>query len=435
MVQYKFDTLSLHAGQSPDERHGSRAVPIHQTTSYVFQDTDHAAALFNMEVGGHLYSRLTNPTVAVLEQRLAALDGGVAAVATSSGMAATFVTVLALCSAGDHIVCSSKMYGANVNLFEHTLRRYGVTATFVHPNDLDAIRAAMRPETKMFFGEIIGNPGLDVMDLPAVAMICKEAHVPVVIDATFNTPWMIRPLDHGANIVVHSLTKWMGGHGVALGGAVIDGGNFDWGKDDRFPMINGPHFGYQGVNLWEEFGPSAFSARVRTEGMMNLGPCLSPQNAFYILQGLETLPLRMEKHMTNTAKMVAFLNDHDQIAWVTHPSNPNHPDHDTAMRLLPKGQGSIIACGIKGGRDGGRAFIENVQLASHLANVGDAKTLVIHPGSTTHSHLTSDAMKAAGLTDDLIRISVGLEDFDDLAADFNQALRAASRASVKGAAT
>ncbi|MEO0487708.1 MAG: O-acetylhomoserine aminocarboxypropyltransferase [Pseudomonadota bacterium] len=435
MADYKFDTLSLHAGQSPDARFGSRAVPIHQTTSYVFQDTEQAAALFNMEIGGHIYSRLTNPTVAVLEQRLAALDGGVAAVATASGMSAVFVTVLALCSAGDHIVASSQMYGANINVFEHTFKRYGVETTFVKPNDPAAIKAAIQPNTKMVFGEVIGNPGMDIMDVPAVAAITKAANVPLVIDATFNTPWMFKPIEHGANIVIHSLTKWMGGHGVALGGAVIDGGNFDWGATPgKFPTLTTPHFGYQGVNLWEEFGPMAFSLRVRTEGMMNAGPCMSPQNAFYILQGLETLPLRMERHMSNTAKMLDFLTNHDQIAWVKHPAVPDHPDHETALRLMPKGQGSIISIGVKGGRAAAAAFIESVELASHLANVGDSKTLVIHPGSTTHSHITAEAMAAAGLTDDLVRVSVGLEDFDDIAADFSQALKAASRAAPKMAA-
>ncbi|MDG1530431.1 MAG: O-acetylhomoserine aminocarboxypropyltransferase [Paracoccaceae bacterium] len=424
---FKFDTLALHAGHSPDERHGSRAVPIHQTTSYVFQDTEHAAALFNMEVGGHIYSRLTNPTVAVLEQRLAALDGGVAAVATASGMSALFVTVMALCSAGDHIVSSSQMYGANINLFEHTLSRYGVTTTFVAPNDPEAIKAAIQPNTKMVFGEVIGNPGMDIMDIRAVGKISAEAGIPLVIDATFNTPWMIQPLKHGANIVIHSLTKWMGGHGTALGGAVIDGGNFDWGQNDKFPMLTTSHFGYQGVNLWEEYGPGAFAARVRTEGMMNVGPCLAPMNAFLIMQGIETLGLRMEKHMSNTAKMLAFLSEHEQVAWVKHPSLPDHPDNKVAVELMPKGQGSIIAVGIKGGREAGRAFIENVQLASHLANVGDAKTLVIHPGSTTHSHLTPEAMQAAGLTEDLVRVSVGLEDIDDLIADFKAALRIAGK--------
>lgn len=424
---YKFDTLSLHAGQSPDARFGSRAVPIHQTTSYVFESTEHAAALFNIEVGGHIYSRLTNPTVAVLEQRLAALDEGVAAVCVSSGMSALFLTVLALCSAGDHIVSSSQMYGANVNLFEHTLSRYGIETTFVPPNDPNAFAHAVKSNTKMMFGEIIGNPGMDVMDVPEVAKVAEKAGVPLVIDATFNTPWMIKPITMGANIVIHSLTKWMGGHGIALGGAIIDGGNFDWGKSDKFPTIASSHYAFQNVNLWEEFGPAAFSMRVRTEGMYNIGPCMAPMNAFHILQGIETLGLRMERHMSNTAALLEFLQEHEQIAWVKHPSLPSHPDHRTAMRLMPKGQGSIIAAGIKGGRAAGRAFIESVELASHLANVGDAKTLVIHPGSTTHSHLTPSAMEAAGLTDDLIRISVGLEDISDIKADFKQALRAASK--------
>ncbi|MBL4750064.1 MAG: O-acetylhomoserine aminocarboxypropyltransferase [Amylibacter sp.] len=424
---YKFDTLGLHAGHSPDAQFGSCAVPIHQTTSYVFQDTEHAAALFNMEVGGHIYARISNPTVAVLEQRLAALEGGIGAVATSSGMAALFLTVLALCSAGDHIVSSSQMYGANINLFEHTLSRYGITTTFVKPNDLAGFKAAIKPNTKMVFGEVIGNPGMDIMNVPEVGKIAAAAGVPLVIDATFNTPWLLKPLEHGANIVIHSLTKWIGGHGIALGGVVIDGGNFNWGQNDRFPTLTTPHFGFQGVNLWEEFGPAAFITRVRTEGMYNIGPCLSPTNAFHLIQGVETLGLRMERHMENTAKMLDFLTTHDGISWVKHPLLPDHPDHALAKRMMPKGAGSIIACGIKGGRDAGRAFIENVQVASHLANVGDAKTLVIHPGSTTHSHITPEAMQAAGLTDDLVRISVGLEDFEDLANDFNTALRIAGK--------
>ena len=427
---YKFDTLGLHAGYTPDSRHGSSAVPIHQTTSYAFDSTEQAAALFNMEIGGHIYSRLTNPTVAVLEQRLAAMEGGVAAVAVSSGMAALFLAVTAICSAGDHIVSSSQMYGANINLFEHTLSRFGITTTFVRPNDLDGIRDAIQDNTKLIFGEVIGNPGMDLMDVPAVGKISAAAGIPLIIDATFNTPYLLKPLEHGANIVIHSLTKWIGGHGTSLGGIIIDGGNFDWGQNDKFPTLTTDHYAFQNVNLWEEFGPAAFSVRVRSEGMYNIGPCLSPTNAFYLLQGVETLGLRMERHMANTAKMLEFLTNHDQVAWVKHPSLPNHPDHDVANRLLPKGAGSIITMGVKGGRDAGRAFIETVEVASHLANVGDAKTLVIHPGSTTHSHLTPEAMEAAGLTDDLIRVSVGLEDFSDLKTDFNKALKAAARVSA-----
>ncbi len=345
---YKFNTLGLHAGHTPDARFGSRAVPIHQTTSYVFQDTEHAAALFNMEVGGHIYSRISNPTVAVLEQRLAALEGGIGCVATSSGMAALFLTVLGLCSAGDHIVSSSQMYGANINLFEHTLSRYGISTTFVKPNDLAGFKDAIKPNTKMVFGEVIGNPGMDIMNVPEVGKITAAAGVPLVIDATFNTPWLFKPLENGANIVIHSLTKWIGGHGIALGGAVIDGGNFDWGQNDRFPTLTEPHFGFQGVNLYEEFGPAAFITRVRTEGMYNIGPCLSPTNAFHLIQGLETLGLRMERHMSNTVKMLEFLTNHEGISWVKHPNLPDHPDHTLAKQLMPKGAGSIIACGIKG---------------------------------------------------------------------------------------
>jgi O-acetylhomoserine (thiol)-lyase len=424
---YKFDTLSLHAGHTPDARFGSRAVPIHQTTSYVFQSTEHASALFNMEVGGHVYARLSNPTVAVLEQRLAALDGGVAAVAAASGMSAAYLAAIALVSQGDHIVASSQMYGSNINVFQHTLSRFGVTTTFVPPNDLKAIKAAIQPNTKMVFGEVIGNPGMDVMNVPEVAKITAAAGVPLVIDATFNTPWLFKPIEHGANVVIHSLTKWIGGHGIAVGGAIIDGGNFNWGQNDKFPNITQPHYALQNVNLWEEFGPAAFSARVRSEGMSNIGPCLSPTNAFHIIQGIETLGLRMERHMSNTKKLLEFLVDHNQVAWVKHPSLPDHPDHEVAMQLMPKGCGSILAMGVKGGRDAGRAFIEAVEVASHLANVGDAKTLVIHPASTTHSRMTAEAMKVAGLTDDMVRVSVGLEDIDDIITDFNNGLRAAAK--------
>ncbi len=429
---YKFDTLGLHAGQVPDERFGSRAVPIHQTTSYVFQSTEHASALFNMEMGGHVYARLSNPTVAVLEQRLAALDGGVAAVATASGMSAAYLAVMAIVSQGDHIVASSKMYGSNVNLFQHTFARFGVETTFVPPNDLDAIRNAIRPNTKIVFGEVIGNPGMDVMDVPEVAKITAEAGVPLAIDATFNTPWLFKPIEHGANIVIHSLTKWIGGHGVAVGGVIVDGGNFDWGQNDRFPTLTQDHYALQNINLWEEFGPAAYSARIRTEGMSNVGPCLSPTSAFHFLQGLETLGLRMERHMYNTQKLLEFLSQHEQVAWLKHPSLPDHPDHETAKRLMPKGQGSIIAMGVKGGREAGRTFIESLELASHLANVGDAKTLVIHPGSTTHSRLTAEAMQAAGLTDDMIRISVGIEDVNDIITDFETGLRAVARLNRSG---
>ena len=430
---YKFDTLSLHAGHVLDAQHGSRAVPIYQTTSYVFRDSEHAASLYNMELGGHLYTRISNPTVAVLEQRVAALDGGVAATATASGMAALTTAVMTICSSGDHIVASSRMYGANINLLENTLPRFGITTTFVAPDDLSAIEAAIQPNTKIIFGEVIGNPGLDVMDVAAVAEIGKKAHVPLMLDCTFNTPWLLKPITLGANIIIHSLTKWMGGHGIAIGGAVVDGGNFDWGKDDRFPTIAGPHYAMNEINFHEEFGPAAFTAKFRAEGMYNFGPSMSPTNAFHILQGIETLPLRMQKHMDNTAAMLEFLSGHDAVAWVKHPMLPDHPSHELVKKMLPKGAGSIIVFGLKGGRDAGKAFIEAVELSSHLANVGDAKTLVIHPASTTHSHISAEAMVEGGLSDDMIRLSVGLEDIADITADFEIGFRAAARVAAKAA--
>ena len=430
---YKFDTLSLHAGHVPDAQHGSRAVPIHQTTSYVFRDTEHAAALYNMELGGHLYTRISNPTVAVLEQRVAALDGGVAATATASGMAALTTAVMTICSAGDHIVASSRMYGANINLLENTLPRFGITTTFVAPDDPEAVAAAIQPNTKIIFGEVIGNPGLDVMDVATVAAVARKTHVPLMLDCTFNTPWLLKPIELGANIIIHSLTKWMGGHGVAIGGAVVDGGNFDWGRDDRFPTIAGPHYAMNDINFHEEFGPAAFTAKFRAEGMYNFGPSMSPTNAFHILQGLETLPLRMQRHMDNTAAMLDFLTGHDAVAWVKHPTLPDHPSHELVKRMLPRGAGSIIVFGLKGGRDAGKAFIEAVELSSHLANVGDAKTLVIHPASTTHSHISAEAMVEGGLSDDMIRLSVGLEDIADITADFELGFRAAARIAAKAA--
>ena len=424
---YKFDTLSLHAGHVPDPVHGSRAVPIHQTTSYVFKDSEHAASLYNMELGGHLYTRISNPTVAVLEQRVAALDGGVAATATASGMAALTTAVMTICSSGDHIVASSRMYGANINLLENTLPRFGITTTFVAPDDLAAIEEAIQPNTKIVFGEVIGNPGLDVMDVEAVAKITAKASVPFMLDCTFNTPWLLKPIELGANLIIHSLTKWMGGHGIAIGGAVIDGGNFNWDQNGKFPTIAGPHYAMNEINFFEEFGPAAFTAKFRAEGMYNFGPSMSPTNAFHILQGLETLPLRMQKHMDNTKALLEFLTSHEAVAWVRHPTLVDHPSYDLVKKMLPRGAGSIIVFGLRGGRKAGKAFIEALNLASHLANVGDAKTLVIHPASTTHSHISADAMIEGGLSDDMIRLSVGLEDINDIMADFENGFRAATR--------
>ncbi len=424
---FELETLALHAGHVPDSDHGSRAVPIHQTTSYVFKDARQAAALYNMEEGGHLYSRISNPTVAVLEQRLAAMEGGVACVATSSGMAALHCTTMMLVSAGDHIVSTAQLYGANINLLKNTMPRFGVETTFVHGRNLDGLKAAIKENTKFIFCEMIGNPALDVLDVEAVAKIADEAGIPLVMDATFCTPYLFKPLDHGVSVVIHSLTKWLGGHGTTIGGAIVDGGNFNWGRNDKFPTLTAPFYAMDGIIFWEEFGPAALTMRLRAEALYNFGPTLSPMSAFQLLQGIETLPLRMQRHMENTAKMVEYLSGHEAVSWVRHPSMKEHPDHALVERLLPKGAGSIIAFGIKGGRAAGSAFIENVEVASHLANVGDAKTLVIHPASTTHSHISAEDMKAGGLSDDMIRLSVGLENFEDLKTDFDRALKAASR--------
>ncbi|MGA2816461.1 MAG: O-acetylhomoserine aminocarboxypropyltransferase [Xanthobacteraceae bacterium] len=423
-----FETLSLHAGQHPDPVTRSRAVPIYQTTSYVFDDADHAAALFNLERAGHIYTRISNPTTAVLEERLAALEDGVGAVCTASGMAAMHLAIATLLNAGDHIVASTSLYGGSINLLTQTLPRFGITTTFVKPGDLDGFRAAIGERTRLVIGETIGNPGLEVLDIPRVAEIAHAARIPLFIDNTFATPYLSRPLTLGADIVMHSITKWLGGHGIAIGGVIVDGGRFDWLASDKFPTLTEPYAGYHGIVFAEEFGPSAFIMRARAEGLRDFGACLSPTNAFYLLQGVETLPLRMERHMENTAAVLAFLREHPAVDWVLHPSLETHPDHALAQKLLPKGAGSIVSFGIKGGRAAGRKFIEAVRLASHLANVGDAKTLVIHPASTTHQQMDAAALAAAGVGEELIRISVGLEAKADILADFGQALRVSQKA-------
>ena len=423
-----FETLSLHAGQHPDPVTGARAVPIYQTTSYVFQDADHAAALFNLERAGHIYTRISNPTTAVLEERLAALEGGVGAVCTASGMAAMHLAIATLLNAGDHIVASASLYGGTINLLTHTLPRFGITTTFVKPRDLDGLRAAIQPNTRLLIAETIGNPGLEVLDIPKVADIAHAAGIPLVIDNTFASPYLCRPIELGADIVMHSITKWIGGHGIAIGGALVDGGRFDYRASGKFPAITEPYAGYHGIVFGEEFGPAAFIMRARTEGLRDFGACLSPTNAFHLLQGIETLPLRMQRHMENTVAVVEFLSKHQAVEWVLHPSLPSHPDFELAKRLLPRGAGAIISCGIKGGRAAGRKFIEALRLASHLANVGDAKTLVIHPASTTHQQMDAAQLKAAGLGEELVRLAVGIEAAVDIIDDLAQALRASQRA-------
>ncbi len=430
----KFATLALHAGQRPDPVTGARAVPIYQTTSYVFRDSDHAAALFNLEEPGYIYSRIANPTVAVLEERLAALEGGVGAVCTASGQAALHLAIATLMGAGGHIVAAASLYGGSINLLKLTLPRFGITASFVDPRDPAAFAAAIRPETRLVFAEILGNPGLEVLDIAAVAAVAHGAGLPLLVDATFATPYLCRPIEHGCDIVMHSATKWLGGHGVAIGGALVDGGRFDWQASGKFPTLSEPYAGYHGIDFAAEFGPQAFVMRARAEGLRDFGACLSPANAFQLLQGVETLPLRMAQHMANTRRVLDFLTKSDAVAWVLHPELASHPDHALAGRLLPRGAGAIVSFGIKGGRAAGRRFIDSLQLVSHLANVGDAKTLVIHPASTTHQQLDAAALAAAGIGEDMVRLSVGLEDAGDIIDDLAQALRAAGKVPLRPAA-
>jgi O-acetylhomoserine (thiol)-lyase len=424
---YRFDTLALHAGQRADPATGARAVPIYQTTSYEFTDVEQAASLFNLEITGHVYSRISNPTVAVLEERLAALEGGVGAVCTASGQAALHLAIATLMGAGGHIVASRNIYGGSHNVLNLTLPRFGITTTFVDPRDPAAFKEAITADTRLVFAETLGNPGIEVLDVPAVAEVAHAAGLPLMVDSTFTTPWLMRPVDHGADIVMHSVTKFLGGHGIAIGGVLVDGGRFDWTGSDLFPTLSEPYAGYHGITFADEFGPAAFAMRARTEGLRDFGACMSPTNAFHLLQGVETLPLRMARHMENTQRVVDLLVASDAVSWVKHPLVPEHPDHDLAARLLPRGAGAILSFGVAGGREAGRRFIEGVQLASHLANVGDAKTLVIHPASTTHQQMSADDLEAAGVGEDLVRVSVGCEDPDDICADLARALRASQR--------
>jgi O-acetylhomoserine (thiol)-lyase len=422
-----FETLSLHAGQHPDPVTGARAVPIYQTTSYVFQDSEHAAALFNLERAGHIYTRISNPTTAVLEERLAALEGGVGAICTASGMAAMHLAIATLLGTGDHIVASSSLYGGTINLLAHTLPRFGITTTFVKPRELDAFRSAVSSNTRLVIGETIGNPGLEVLDIPAVAQLAHQAKIPLLIDNTFATPYLSRPIEWGADIAMNSVTKWLGGHGIAIGGVIVDGGRFDWHDSGKFPVLSEPYAGYHGIVFDEQFGRAAFIMRARTEGLRDFGACLSPTNAFQLLQGIETLGVRMDRHMQNTHAVLDFLSSNKAVDWVLHPSLESHPDHQLAKRLLPRGAGSIISFGIKGGRVAGRKFIETLRMISHLANVGDAKTLVIHPASTTHQQMDAAQLQDAGIGEELVRLSVGIEFVQDIIDDLGQALRASQK--------
>ncbi len=419
--RFGFHTRALHAGAHPDTVTGARAVPIYQTTSYVFEDTEHAASLFNLQQYGHIYTRITNPTTAAFEERVAALEGGVGAIATASGHAAQFLVFTTLLQPGDQIVSSRTLYGGTYTQLDVTLRRWGIDTVFVDASDPENFRRAITPRTRALYGETIGNPRLDVLDIAAVGAIAAEARIPLIIDNTFATPALCRPLEHGATIVVESATKFIGGHGTSIGGLIVDAGSFDW-DNGLFSLMVDPSAAYHGIRFFETFGQFAFLMKARTEGLRDQGATCSPFNSFLFLQGLETLALRMERHSRNAQAIATFLENHPAVSWVSYPGLPSSPSYDLATRYLPGGAGGILAFGIKGGLAAGRTFINHLSLVSHLANVGDTKTLVIHPGSTTHQQMSSEDRAAAGIGDDLIRLSVGLEDVEDITWDLDRAL-------------
>ncbi|WP_309637744.1 O-acetylhomoserine aminocarboxypropyltransferase [Methylibium sp.] len=426
-----FDTLALHAGAAPDPATGARAVPLHLSTSFVFQSCEHAASLFNMERAGHVYSRISNPTNAVLEERVAALEGGIGAIATASGQAALHLAIATLAGAGSHIVSSAALYGGSHNLLHYTLARFGIDTTFVAPHDIDAWRNAIRPTTKLLFGETLGNPGLDVLDIPTVSALAHEHGLPLLMDSTLTTPWLMRPFEHGADLVYHSATKFLCGHGTVVGGVLVDSGAFDWAaahaRSGRFAELATPYEGFHGMVFTDESTVGAFLLRARREGLRDFGACMSPHTAWTVLQGIETLPLRMARHVENTRKVVAFLAAHPMVASVGYPDLDTHRDHALAQRLLPRGAGAVFSFALKGARQQGRAFIEALKIFSHLANVGDCRSLVIHPASTTHFRMDDAALAQAGITPGTIRLSIGLEDADDLIDDLKRALKLAEK--------
>jgi O-acetylhomoserine (thiol)-lyase len=423
------DTLALHAGARPDPEHGARAVPIYQTASFVFQDSEHAASLFNMERAGHVYSRLSNPTNAVLEERIAALEGGVGALTVASGQAALHLAICTLMGAGGHIVASRALYGGSHNLLEYTLPRFGIETTFVSPHDMDAWRAAIRPNTRLFFGETLGNPGLDVLDIPRVAALAHENGLPLLVDSTLTTPALVQPFALGADLVFHSATKFLSGHGVVLGGLLVESGNFDWmAHGDKFDTLAKPYAGFHNMVFAEESTTAAFTLRARREGLRDFGACMAPMTAWQIMQGMETLGVRMERHVANARKVVAHLAVHKMVEHVGYPELETHRDFAIAQRLYKKGVGAVFSFALKGNRAQGKAFVNALRVFSHLANVGDAKSLVIHPASTTHFRMDEAALRAAGITEGTIRLSIGLENIDDLIEDLNRALFAAEKA-------
>ena len=417
---FGFNTRQLHAGQTPDPTTGSRAVPIYQTTSYQFQSTDHAANLFALREFGNIYTRIMNPTTDVLEQRLASLEGGVGALAASSGHAAQTMAILTLCEAGDHIVSSSRLYGGTYNQFNYTFPRLGIEVTFVDPARPEGFEAAIRPNTKILYGETLGNPDISVFPFEEVAAIARRHAIPLLIDNTFATPYLCRPFEWGANIVVHSTTKFIGGHGTSIGGVIVDGGNFDW-TSGRFANFTTPDPSYHGL-VYADLGAPAFILKARVQVLRDLGACQAPLNSWLTVQGIETLSLRMDRHVANAQRVAEFLEGHPQVSWVCYPGLPSHGDYERAKRVLPKGPGAILGFGIQGGRAAGEAFINRLQLFSHLANVGDARSLAIHPASTTHSQLSAEELRSAGVTPDFVRLSVGLEDIEDILWDLEQAL-------------
>ena len=427
-----FDTLALHAGAAPDPTTGARVTPLHLSTSFVFENAEHAASLFNMERAGHVYSRLSNPTTAVFEERVAALEGGVGAIATASGQAALHLAIATLAGAGAHIVSSGALYGGSHNLLHYTLRRFGIETSFVRPGDVDGWRAAIRPNTKLLFGETLGNPGLDVLDIPTIASIAHEAGLPLLVDSTLTTPYLMRPFEHGADLVYHSATKFLSGHGTVVGGILVDSGAFDWqaahDKHGQFPELCEPYAGFHDMVFAEESTVGAFLLRARREGLRDFGACMSPHTAWLILQGIETLSLRMQRHVQNAQKIAEFLAANEMVERVGYPGLSSHPSHALAQRLLPRGCGSVFSFDLKGSRAQGRAFIEALQIFSHLANVGDCRSLVIHPASTTHSRMDDAALALAGIAPGSIRLSIGLEDADDLIADLKRALKIAAKA-------
>jgi len=421
---YGFNTRQLHAGQTPDPTTGSRAVPIYQTTSYQFQNTEHAANLFALKEFGNIYTRIMNPTTDVLEQRLASLEGGVGALAAGSGHAAQAMAILTICEAGDHIVSSSRLYGGTYNQFNYTLPRLGIDVTFVDPSRPEAFEAAIRPNTKIIYGETLGNPDISVFPFEEVSAIARRHNIPLLIDNTFATPYLCRPFEWGANIVVHSTTKFIGGHGTSIGGVIVDGGNFDW-TSGRFTNFTTPDPSYHGL-VYADLGAPAFILKARVQILRDLGACQAPINSWLTIQGIETLSLRMDRHVANAQRVAEFLEAHPRVTWVCYPGLKSHGDHERAKRVLPKGPGAILGFGIEGGRAAGEAFINNLKLFSHLANVGDARSLAIHPASTTHSQLTGEEMLTAGVTPDFVRLSVGLEDIEDILWDLDQALAASA---------